>query len=66
MTELLRTIKKRQGDELIEVGLSDLKPGDVFIVFDDDEQVGVDWLAEGEPMPCLETGVWGIVAKVME
>lgn len=61
MNENLRTVKKKQGDEWITVRLYDIVIGDTFIMFDDDTQVGGEWLAESAPT--CEDGVWGIVAK---
>lgn len=61
MNENLRTIKKKQDDQWITVRLEDLVVGDIFVMFDDEIQVGGEWLAESEPT--LKDGVWGIVAK---
>lgn len=61
MNENLRTVKKKQDNEWITVRLSDIKIGDTFIMFDDETQVGGEWLAESAPY--LKDGVWGIVAK---
>lgn len=63
MNETLRTVKKRQGDDWITVRLADIKIGDTFIMFDDDTQVGGEWLAESAPY--LKDEIWGIVAKAL-
>jgi hypothetical protein len=64
MNENLRTVKKKQGNEWMTVRLSDIEIGDTFIMFDDDTQVGGEWLAESSPS--LKDGVWGIVAKELK
>jgi hypothetical protein len=61
MNENLRTVKKKQDNEWITVRLSDIEVGDTFIMFDDDTQVGGEWLAESAPS--VQDAVWGIVAK---
>jgi hypothetical protein len=61
MNKKLRNVKKKQSGEWITVRLSDIEIGDTFIMFDDDTQVGGEWLAESAPS--LKDGVWGIVAK---
>jgi len=61
MNKILRTVKKKQGDEWIIVRLADVEVGDTFIMFDDDIQVGGKWLAESNPS--LKDSVWGIVAR---
>lgn len=61
MNENLRTVKKKQGDEWITVRLADIVIGDTFIMFEDETQVGGEWLAESAPS--LNNDVWGIVAK---
>jgi len=60
MDENLRTVKKKQGDELITVRLLELEVGDIFIMFNGVTQVGGEWVAESAPT--LQNGVWGIVA----
>lgn len=61
MNENLRTVKKKQGDEWVTVWLADIAIGDIFIMFEDETQIGGEWLAESDPT--LYNGVWGIVAK---
>jgi hypothetical protein len=61
MNENLRTVKKKQDETWMTVRLSDIEVGDTFIIFDDDTQVGGEWLAESAPS--VQNGVWGIVVK---
>jgi hypothetical protein len=54
----LRTIKKKQGDTWVNVRMQDLSAGDVFKIFEDDEQIGGEWSACTGPT--CDDGVWGI------
>lgn len=59
----LRIVKRKDGPEWTTIRLDELKPGDIFIMFDSpNEQVGGEWLAEAYPT-MNQSGVRGIAAK---
>ena len=64
MSQNLRTVKKKQGDEWITVRLENVSIGDTFIMLDDGVRLGDEWIAMSEPT--LQDGIWGINAKAKE
>lgn len=64
MSQNLRTVMKKQGDEWITVRLENVSIGDTFIILDDGVRFGDEWIAMSEPT--LRDGVWGINAKAKE